>query len=160
MDFVHDTFSIGRRFKMLTIVDHVSRESPEIEVDTSIRGWKVADVLDRIAESHPLPREIVVDNGPEFRSMALDQWAYERGVTLRFIEPGKPTQKAFIESFNGRLRDECLNQHWFQSLEEAKLLIEEWREEYNSYRPHGSLAGLTPREFLSRRFEACQQMVG
>lgn len=160
MDFLHDTLSSGRRFKVLTIIDHVSRECPAMGVDTSIRGWKVAEVLDRIAEWHPLPREIVVDNGPEFRGMALDQWAYERGVKLRFIDPGKPTQNAYIESFNGRVRDECLNQHWFQRLDEAKRLIEEWRVEYNSYRPHGSLGGLTPNEFLCRRSETCQQMVG
>lgn len=160
MDFIHDTLSNGRRFKVLTIIDHVSRECPGLEVDTSIRGWKVAEVLDRIAEWHPLPKEIVVDNGPEFRSMALDQWAYERGITLRFIEPGKPTQNAFIESFNGRVRDECLNQHWFQRVDESKQLIEAWRNEYNSYRPHGSLGGLTPEEFLRRRSETCQQMVG
>ena len=160
MDFIHDALGSGRRIKMLTIVDQFSRESPALEVDTSIRGWKVAEILDRLAEHHALPREIVVDNGPEFRSLALDQWAYQRGVKLRFIEPGKPTQNAFIERFNGRVRDECLNLHWFQTLAEAKTMIEAWREEYNSYRPHGSLGGLTPLEFLSRRSEACQLMAG
>jgi putative transposase len=161
MDFVHDGLIGMRRLKALTIVDDYSKESPAIEVAGSIRGWNVVDVLDRLADERPLPREIVMDNGPEFRSLALDQWAHERGIRLRFIAPGKPVQNAFIESFNGKFRDECLNQHWFRSLEEAKQVVEEWRVDYNLNRPHSSLGGLTPMEFLSRQpEEQCQLMRG
>jgi len=161
MDFVHDGMIGARTLKALTIVDHYSKESPAIEIDRSIPGWRVVQVLQRLAEEHPLPREIVVDNGPEFRSLALDQWAHERGVRLRFIAPGKPVQNAFIESFNGRLRDECLNQHWFRSIEEAKREVSAWRVDYNTNRPHSSLGGLTPSEFLGRQSEGmCQDMGG
>jgi putative transposase len=161
MDFVHDGMIGAKTLKALTIVDDYSKESPAIEIDTSIPGWKVVEVLERLAETHALPREIVTDNGPEFRSLALDQWAHERGIRLRFIDPGKPAQNAFIESFNGRFRDECLNQHWFRSIEEAKREIEAWRIDYNTNRPHSSLGGLTPMEFLSRQSGGmCQDMRG
>ena len=117
LDFVSDATVRGRRLKLLTVVDTFTRESLAVEVDTSISGERMARVLDRvIAERGAQPEEIVLDNGPEMTSRALDQWAYERGIRLRFIAPGKPVQNAFIESFNGRLRDECLNQHWFRSL--------------------------------------------
>lgn len=148
LDFVSDATAPGRRLKLLTVVDTFTRESLAIEVDTSISGERVARVLDRvIAERGGQPEEIVMDNGPEMTSRALDQWAYERGVRLRFIAPGKPVQNCYIESFNGRLRDECLNQHWFRSLADARQIVEEWRLDYNRARPHSALSGLTPQEY-------------
>lgn len=148
LDFVSDGLAWGRKIRLLTVVDAYTRESLAIEVDTSLGGARVARVLDRvIAERGAAPREIRLDNGPELTSRALDQWAYERGVSLRFIEPGKPVQNAYIESFNGRLRDECLNEHWFLSLAHAREIIEEWRCDYNQRRPHSALGNLTPLEF-------------
>ena len=132
-------------------MDDFSRESLVLEVDTSITGGRVARVLDEIAAKHGYPRTIVTDNGPEFTSRALDAWAYKRGVDLHFIEPGKPVQNAFVESFNGRFRDECLNQHWFTDMEDARIKIEFWRRDYNHVRPHGSLGQETPAEF-ARQF--------
>jgi putative transposase len=152
LDFVHDQVSWGRRLRMLTIVDTYTRESLAIEVDTSLSGGRVARVLERvIKERGAQPEEIVMDNGPELTSRALDQWAYARGVRLRFIQPGKPVQNAFIESFNGRLRDECLNQHWFLGLDDARQIIEAWRVDYNTVRPHSSLDNMSPVQFRSSR---------
>ena len=151
LDFVSDALSWGRKIRMLTIVDAFTRESLAIEVDTSLSGVRVARVLDQIiARRGRAPEEIVLDNGPELTSKALDQWAYERGVRLRFIEPGKPVQNCFIESFNGRLRDECLNEHWFLSLPDARRIVEEWRMDYNRTRPHSALGNLAPEEFRER----------
>lgn len=148
LDFVSDWLAPGRKVRALTIVDAYTRESLAIEVDTSLPGVRVARVLDRvIAERGAKPAELRLDNGPELTSRALDQWAYERGVSLRFIEPGKPVQNAHIESFNGRLRDECLNEHWFLTLAHARQIIEEWRCDYNQRRPHSALGNLTPLEF-------------
>ncbi len=147
MDFVRDTFGDGRAFRSLTIVDECTRESPAIEVDISLPGARVVAVLDRLKHTHGLPKTIVCDNGPEFTGTELDEWAYAHGVTLDFIEPGKPTQHAFIESFNGTFREECLNEHWFVSLAEAQQTIEAWRIEYNTERPHSRLHDRTPREF-------------
>ena len=147
LDFVSDTLSWGRKIRMLTVVDAFSRESLAIEVDTSLPGVRVARVLDRIVCERGAPAAISLDNGPELTSRALDQWAYERGVRLRFIDPGKPQQNGYIESFNGKLRDECLNEHWFLSLPHARSLIEDWRLDYNLNRPHSSLGNLTPEEF-------------
>lgn len=148
LDFVSDCTAKSRRLKLLTIVDTFTRESLAIEVDTSITGERVARVLDRvIAERGAQPEEIVMDNGPELTGRALDQWAYERSIRLRFIAPGKPVQNAFIESFNGRLRDECLNQHWFWNVRDARQIVEEWRLDYNRSRPHSALGGLTPEEY-------------
>lgn len=149
MDFVSDALGDGRRFRNLTIVDDCSRDSVAIEVDTSLPAERVIEVLERSrASGRPLPKVIVVDNGPEFISRALDQWAYARGVQLIHIEPGKPVQNAFIESFNGTFREECLNQHWFTSLADARRTIEAWRIEYNTIRPHSSLDYRTPAENL------------
>lgn len=148
MDFVPDSLATGRRFRALTIVDDHSRFSPAVEVDTSLSGVRVARVLDRAVEKHGLPETIVSDNGPEFISKALDRWAYERGVKLHFIQPGKPTQNAFVESFNGRFREECLDEHWFLSLADAREKIEVWRRDYNSARPRSSLGDLIPEEFV------------
>jgi putative transposase len=151
LDFVSDCTATGRRLKLLTIVDTFTRESLAIEVDTSISGERVARVLDRvISERGSQPDEIVMDNGPELTSRALDQWAYERGIKLRFIAPGKPVENAFIESFNGRLRDECLNLHWFWSVADARRIVEAWRLDYNRSRPHSALGGLTPEEYRLR----------
>ena len=149
MDFQHDLLATGQRFRTLNIVDDFSRECPAIEVDTSLPGSRVVRVLDRLAETRGLPAEIVLDNGPEMISKALDAWAYRRGVRLNFIEPGKPIQNAFVESFNGRFRDECLNEHWFLHLADARRIIEAWRIDYNSNRPHSALGYATPEGFAS-----------
>jgi putative transposase len=153
MDFVSDCVRTGRVIRMLTIVDDYTRECPVIEVDTSLGGLRVRHVLDRIASERGLPEAIVVDNGPEFRGRALAAWSEERGVRLEFIQPGKPVQNAFVESFNGRLRDECLNANWFTSLSDARRKIETWRRDYNEQRPHSSLAYLPPAEFARTRAE-------
>jgi putative transposase len=148
LDFVSDALAWGRKLRMLTVVDTYTRESLAIEADTSLSGVRVARVLDRvITERGALPAEIVMDNGPELTSKALDQWAYERGVHLRFIAPGKPQQNGYVESFNGKFRDECLNEHWFTSLYDARRIVEIWTVEYNRERPHSSLGNQTPEEF-------------
>lgn len=148
LDFVSDALWWGRKLRMLTVMDTYTRESLAIEVDTSLSGARVARVLERvIGERGARPGEIVMDNGPELTSKALDQWAYTRGVRLRFIAPGKPQQNGYIESFNGKLRDECLNEHWFLSLYDAREKVEAWRREYNRERPHSSLQDMTPEEF-------------
>lgn len=147
LDFMSDTLGSGPRIRVLTIVDHFSRVSPAIEVDTSLPGRRVIEVLERAAEQYGLPRTICVDNGPEFSGRALDQWAHRQGVKLQFSRPGKPTDNAMIETFNAKVRGECLDQHWFTSLEEAKEQLEAWRQEYNEQRPHSSLNNQTPAEF-------------
>jgi putative transposase len=147
VDFVSDTLAWGRRIRCLTVMDCFTRESPAIVIDTSLPGARVVRVLDDVARQRGLPQSIVMDNGPELTSRVLDQWAYEHGVQLRFIDPGKPIQNAFIESFNGRFRDECLNQHWFINLGHARRVVETWRLDYNRARPHSSLGYLTPDEF-------------
>jgi putative transposase len=150
MDFMRDTLSDGRVFRTLNIVDDYTRECLAIEVDTSLPGARVVRVLERLAAAGRRPLHIVVDNGPEFVSKAVDQWAARSGVNLRFIDPGKPMQNAYIESFNGKFRDECLSQHWFVSLEEARSVSEEWRIDYNERRPHRSLQQQTPAEFAAK----------
>jgi putative transposase len=149
MDFVTDSLVTGRRFRALAIIDDFSKESPAIEVDTSIGGARVVQVLERLEELRGLPEMITTDNGPEFTGRALDEWAYRKGVKLNHIRPGKPIENAFAESFNGRLRDECLNENWFLSLKHAREVIENWRKDYNEFRPHSSLDGLTPQEYLA-----------
>ena len=153
MDFMRDQLAGGRVFRLLTVVDHFTRESPVIEVDLSLPGARVAQVLDRVGGHRGLPRSIRLDNGPEFTGRALDEWAHRRGVKLEFIRPGKPVENAFIESFNGRIRQECLNQHWFLDLDDARRTIEAWRISYNTNRPHSGIGGRTPAEFarLNRR---------
>jgi len=151
MDFVCDSTSTGRRFRALAVVDDYSRECPALEVDSSIPGARVVDVLDRLAEMRGLPEVITMDNGPEFASRTLDEWAYRRGVKLNFIRPGKPVENAYAESFIGRLRDECLNENWFSSVREARDIIETWRRDYNEVRPHSSLDNLSPMEFMETR---------
>jgi putative transposase len=147
MDFVADQLFDGRKIRSLTIVDNFSRQCVAIHVGQSLKGDDVVEVLERLkVVSLTVPSRIQVDNGSEFISKALDKWAYDKGVTLDFSRPGKPTDNPFIESFNGSFRDECLNAHWFLSLTDAQEKIEHWREEYNSFRPHSSLSGLTPNE--------------
>ena len=149
MDFVTDSIVTGRKFRALAIVDDYSRECPAIEVDTSLGGRRVVSVLEKLAEVRGLPEVITIDNGPEFAGRVLDEWAYRKGVKLSFIRPGKPIENAYIESFNGRFRDECLNTNWFMSLKHAREVIEEWRRDYNEVRPHSSLKGATPREYAT-----------
>jgi len=127
MDFVTDSLVNGRRFRSLTVVDDHSRESIAIEADFSLTGERVARVLERLAQTRGLPNIITVDNGPEFAGKALDAWAYQHGIRLHFIRPGKPVENAYIESFNGRFRDECLNENLFQTLDEARHVIKTWR---------------------------------
>lgn len=147
LDFVHDTLANGRRIRTLNVVDDFTRECLAIEVDTSLSGLRVTRVLDAIGAVRGFPSTIVLDNGTELTGLAMALWARDRHVQLHFIAPGKPTQNAFIESFNGRFRDECLNEHEFTTLNEARAIIEEWRIDYNSFRPHRSLANQTPEEF-------------
>jgi putative transposase len=149
MDFMVDTLADGRGFRTLNIVDDVTRECLVIEVDRSLPGLRVVRVLERLLATVGLPDTIVMDNGPEFSGRTLDTWAYAHGLQLRFIRPGKPTENAFVESFNGKFRDECLNEHWFVSLADARALIEAWRVDYNTVRPHSALAGQTPQQFAS-----------
>ncbi|MFC1629010.1 IS3 family transposase [Gemmatimonadota bacterium] len=149
MDFMADQMYTGRRFRVLNIVDDFTRECLAIEVDTSLPGARVVRVLDRLIKERGKPDVIVTDNGPEFTGKALDAWAYQNDVKLDFIDPGKPNQNAFIESFNSKIRDECLNEHWFESLQEARTRIEFWRYEYNHLRPHSSLNNLTPMEYVA-----------
>ena len=149
MDFMHDRFGLGRKFRTFNLVDEFSRECPAIEVDTSIRAARVIRVLDRVADERGLPEEILVDNGTEFTSRALEAWAHDRGVKLHFIRPGKPNDNPYIESFNGKFRDECLNENWFISLDDARATIELWRTDYNQVRPHSSLDNMTPEEFAN-----------
>ncbi len=163
IDFVSDTLAWGRRIRLFTVVDVFTREVLAIEVDTSLPGGRVVRVLERLAVARGAPDEIVLDNGPELAGKAVDQWAYERGVWRHFIEPGKPVQNAFVESFQGRLRDECLNRHWFLGLTDARHTVEIWRQDYNQARPHSALGYRPPEEFR-RVFEETaimrQELVG
>jgi len=147
MDFVSDALADGRPFRCFTLVDDFTRECPVIEVAHSLPAWRVIDALERVAAERGLPKSIVCDNGPEFAGKAMDRWAYEHGVVLQFIRPGKPVENAFCESFNGKLRDECLSANWFASLADARRVIEGWRREYNEERPHKNLGRRTPAEF-------------
>lgn len=150
MDFVFDQFEDGRRMKCFTIVDDFTRECLALVPARSITGSDVALILDSIASIRGYPKAIVCDNGSEFTSKAMDKWAYDHGVNLSFIEPGKPTQNAYIESFNGKFRDECLNEKLFFNLEDAREKLERWRLDYNMNRPHSSLGQATPNEFAKR----------
>ncbi|MEO6846763.1 MAG: IS3 family transposase [Chthoniobacterales bacterium] len=147
MDFVSDQLSDGRVFRMLVVMDVYSRECLALEADTSIGGQRVARVLDRIKEQRGLPKVVGTDNGPEFRSRHMDQWAYEKGVKLHFIKQGTPTQNAWIESLNSQIRKRLLNVHWFMDLAEVRRLAEDWRTIYNTIQRHGSLNKMTPEQF-------------
>jgi putative transposase len=150
-DFMQDVLINGRRVRCLNVVDGLSREALASEVETSFPAQRVVETLEVIALERGYPRALLADNGPEFRSQKLDVWAYEHGVRLVFIEPGRPSQNATIESFNGRMRDECLNQHWFRTVAEARSVVAAWREDYNQVRPHSSLGQMTPVEFAASR---------
>jgi putative transposase len=162
MDFVADALFDGRRLRALTVVDNYTRESLAIDVGQSLKGEDVVNTLNRIVAERGLPTTIKTDNGSEFISKVMDEWAYERGVEIDFSRPGKPTDNAKVESFNGRLRQECLNEHWFLSLDDAKTKIEAWRQHYapqevplgdNETRPHSALQWATPTEFARQARE-------
>lgn len=151
MDFVSDALFNGKKFRALTIVDNHTRECLAIEVGQSLTGEDVVRALQDIAQQgRALPARIQADNGPEFVSISLDKWAYDHGVVLDFSRPGKPTDNPFIESFNGSLRDECLNVHWFMSLQDARAKIESWRQDYNHFRPHSALSDTAPAVYASQ----------
>jgi len=146
LDFLSDALASGRRLRLLCVLDLFTREALAIEVDVSLPGVRVVAVLARLAAERGAPAELVLDNGPELTGRALDGWAAQRGVRLRFIAPGKPSQNGFVESFNGRFRDECLNQTWFTGLADARATVEAWRRDYNGRRPHSALGYRTPDE--------------
>ncbi len=149
LDFVSDSLSNGRRIRILTIVDAFTRECLKMVVDTCLNGVRVGRELSCLIKEKGKPETILSDNGTEFTSHAILRWSQENQIDWQYIEPGKPMQNGHIESFNGKLRDECLNEHWFLSLEEAKQIIEKWRLDYNLVRPHTSLNGLSPQQFLN-----------
>jgi len=160
MDFVADGLADGRKLRCLNIVDDCTRECVAIEVDTSLTGRRVVAVLERLADTRGLPRSITVDHGPEFEGQALDAWAFAKGVTLAFIRPGKPVENAYIESFNGRFRDECLNENWFVTMAQARRVIERWRNEYNQDRPHSRLGYLTPAGYAATLNSRTEEQTG
>ncbi len=149
MDFVHDQLATGRKLRVLTIVDTFSRFSPALEPRFTFRGIDVVEVLEKICNEVGFPAAIRVDQGTEFVSRDLDLWAYQRGVTLDFSRPGKPTDNSFIESFNGKFRAECLNTHWFMSLDDARTKMEDWRRDYNEVRPHSAIGNKAPISLLN-----------
>jgi len=151
LDFTMDALANGRKFRTANLKDDCTRECPAIDVALSIPGSRVVKMLEQVAHERGYPDVLTVDNGPELRGRALDGWADDHGVQLYFIDPGKPTQNAYIESFNGRFREECLNLNWFTTLAEAERIIEDWRVDYNQNRPHSSLSYQTPEEFAARR---------
>ncbi len=149
MDFTHDSLANGRKFRTLNLMDGYTREALTIEADTSLPGARLVWVLERLKQKRGIAAKIIADNGPEFLSRVLNQ-GYESGMEFHFIDPGKPTRNAYIESFNGKFGDECLNQNWFLTLADAQRIIEEWRVDYNTARPHSSLGYRTPIEFATR----------
>ena len=150
MDFVSDSLADGRKFRVLTIIDDFTRFCPGMAVSSSLPARRVTRFLDEVAYISGYPERIRVDNGPEFISRDFSSWARKRGIEVEYIRPGKPTDNSFIESFNGKFRDECLNENWFMSIQESRRVIEAWRIEYNSYRPHSSLGNATPDEFTGK----------
>ena len=150
LDFVSDTLADGRRFRVLVVVDDFTRECLALVADTSLSGRRVVRELDRLIKLRGRPLTVVSDNGTELTSHAILRWQEERGVEWHYIAPGKPQQNGFVESLNGRFRDECLNEHLFRSLPHARRIVDEWRADYNDCRPHTSLGGLTPNEFAAR----------
>ena len=150
LDFVHDAAESGRKFRVLSVIDVYTRECLALEVETSFASWRVTRELEKIVTERGVPEAIRCDNGPEFTSRHILAWAIERKIELVHIEPGRPVQNAFVESFHGKLRDECLNASWFANLFEARAKIGAWKEEYNEERPHSSLGYLAPREFARR----------
>ena len=151
LDFMSDATTGGRKLRVLTTVDEYSKNCPVAVVGFSLTGHDVVRALNRIAVEHGLPKRLRMDNGPEFRSKAVVEWALERGVRLEYIQPGKPTQNAFIESVNARMREECLDQELFLNLDDAKQKVEAWRTFYNSFRPHSALRGMPRRMFAAEQ---------
>jgi putative transposase len=149
MDFVSDCVATGQTVRVLNIVDDHTRESLAVEVDTSLASARVVRALETAIQERGKPAAIVCDNGPEFRSRSLAAWSEERKIRLEFIEPGKPVQNAFVESYNGRMRDECLNANWFLNVADARRKILEWRQDYNQQRPHSALGYRTPNEYAA-----------
>jgi putative transposase len=147
LDFLQDALASGRKLRVLSVIDVFTREALALEVDTSLPGSRVVRVLERLRGERERPVQLVLDNGPELISRALEEWAHQHTVTLHFIDPGKPIQNAHCESFHGRLRDECLNEHWFLGLDDARRILETWRQDYNQERPHSALGYQTPVEF-------------
>jgi len=147
LDFLLDALASGRKLRVLSVIDVFTREALALEVDTSLPGSRVVRVLDRLLAERDRPVQLVLDNGPELISRALEAWAHQHTVVLHFIDPGKPIQNAHCESFHGRLRDECLNEHWFLGLGDARRIVETWRQDYNRERPHSALGYHTPVEF-------------
>ena len=150
LDFVSDALTDGRRFHIFAVVDDHTRECLALVADTSLSGLRVTRELDRVVEDRGMPQTIVSDNGTEFTSMAVLKWVQEMGIAWHYIAPGKPQQNAFIESFNGKLRDECLNENLFSTLAEARTTLEIWKEDYNTQRPHSALENMTPNEFATK----------
>jgi len=150
IDFMADQLADGRRFRIFTAVDHFSRECVCVKAGQSLTSQDVTEALDWALARHGQPEVITLDHGTEFTSRHFDGWAYQRGIKLDFITPGCPVENGMIESFNGKLRDECLNMHWFKSLWEAQLLLENWRQQYNEMRPHSSLGNLAPRAYIAQ----------
>ena len=150
MDFMTDALFDGRRFRVLTVLDQYTRECLAIYAAQSIKAAKVVEIMDKLIIQRGIPKRVQTDNGSEFASRALDRWAYDNGVTLDFSRPGKPTDNPYIESFNGSFRDECLNTHWFLSLEDAREKIGKWRWDYNNERPHSALGDQPPRTFAQQ----------
>jgi putative transposase len=147
LDFLQDTPASGRKLRVLSVIDVFTREALALEVDTSLPGSRVVRVLERLCAQREQPAQLVLDNGPELISRVLETWAHQHAVILHFIDPGKPIQNAHCESFHGRLRDECLNEHWFLGLGDARRNVETWRQDYNQVRPHSALGYQTPVEF-------------
>jgi putative transposase len=158
LDFVSDALANGRALRALTVLDDFTKESPAIEVDNSLSAPRVTRVLDSVIDQRGLPERIRTDNGPEFTSRCFVAWAEQKGIQVTYIQPGKPTQNSFIESFKGRFRDECLNANWFENLADARRKIEAWRIDYNHHRPHSSLAYRTPTEF-ARQWSASAERI-
>jgi putative transposase len=154
LDFLQDALASGRKLRVLSVIDVFTREALALEVDTSLPGSRVVRVLERLCGQRERPAQVVLDNGPELISRALEAWAHQHAVTLHFIDPGKPVQNAHCESFHGRFRDECLNEHWFLGLADARRIVEAWRQDYNHHRPHSALGYQTPAEFAQGTFTA------
>lgn len=153
MDFMMDSCGNGRKIRTLNIIDLYARECLKIEVGSSLPSSKVISILENLALERGLPERIIVDNGPEYTSKILRKWSERKQVCLDYITPGRPMENGYIESFNGKFREECLNQNWFQNISEASIIVEQWREDYNNNRPHSALGYLTPKEYLKSKKE-------
>jgi putative transposase len=160
LDFLQDALASGRKLRVLSVIDTFTRDALALEVDTSLPGSRVVRVLDRLLGERERPAQLALDNGPELIGRALEEWAHQHTVTLHFIDPGKPIQNAHCESFHGRLRDECLNEHWFLGVGDARRIVETWRQDYNRQRPHSALGYRTPVEFAQGMITAAAALPG